>query len=492
VTHAANDDGLRAAARGRRDDAELAAALGVSIAVVARAEPAPPRRGPFVRAAIVLLGVLVTVAVALYRRADDVVLQEPASYEPPVDSMPLVEDAAKLASWSPTQRAFYILVKPDAGLARDLSPLARFPGLRTLLLMGPADWHEGVLAQLAALPRLEVLTIALGANCPPARLRELREVPSLRYLTLFLARALGPDDVQALAELPALTVLRLNNGALDAATVRALSTLPKLDALTLYAVDGCREDVLVELRTLHRLRQLELQVMGTPRWPGAGDDRGTVGLTPRVAEALQALPLLESLLLRNTAVSVAAIEALPKQLRRIGIRSVHADAEVFAALRRFPELRWLDLAGGGRDTLWRGRSGDAAIEAWIERELRDAPPREAVWAAQAALLRETPARGLRYYGAVPAPVREALRGAPLTSLLLERAVRDVGVDIDVAAALPELQQLTLDSCGATLEQLRPLAALAKLRQLTLLGTTGAELADVRALLPKVTVATDGM
>lgn len=482
-----NDEEVRAAARDRRADAELAAALEVPLAAVARAEREPGRWGAVARAALVLLGVLATLAVAWHRRGDDVPAQEPVRLEPaPLPgAIPYISDASRFANL-PVEQAGLIL---DPKTAKDLTPLARFPGLRALTCMGLSDWPAGALASLAPLKRLESLTLGMAANCPAARLRELRELPNLRFLSLSMRAALGTEGAKALAELPALTTLTLSRVALDAATVRALSTLPKLEALALRAPDGCSEDVLVELRTLHRLRHLELGGMGTPREPGADDDRGTVGLTPRVARALAELPLLESVALRATAVSVAAIEALPARLQQFGITgSPHLGADVFAALKRFRDLRRLELDAGDRDSRWPGHSADPARDAWIDRQMNEAPPRDAAWSAQIALLRLPSVRELRYRGPLPVPLREALRGAPLTSLWLERSRGDV----EFAATMPELEDLTLDSCDARIEDLQPLARSAKLRSLTLRWTTGAALADVRALLPKVTVVTHGL
>ena len=82
--------------------------------------------------------------------------------------------------------------------------------------------------------------------------------------------------------------------------------------------------------------------------------------------------------------------------------------------------------------------------------------------------------------------RAAEQFANKAQLLSER--RD-----DVVATLPELTELTLDTCGLRRERLAEAAAGAKqLRAVTLRWMSGLEVALVRELWPQATVTTHGL
>ena len=489
-----NESTIKAAARTRRFEAELAEVLGVEVEAVH--ESVAPQRGKvWLMAATAVLAALVTVAVAVQRGGTRAPLQEPVDYEPPsiACTVPFANNAADFDSFPATQLACGAIVGSEDEDV--LGSLRRLTALRSFLLMGDGNWGKSALAPLGELPALESLQLPIGNNCPAEHLAALLPAPRLRFLHLSLSRPLRANDVAVLRRLPALTTLTLFGGAMDIVTMRELATVP-LVGLVLNSVDGCSEEVLVQLRTMHSLRHLELGGMGLVAGPRAPDpDR--VGLTVRVAKALAELPLFDSLVCRSSAVDPAALAALPSGLRRLGLLGApHFGADVFAAAARRPGLQCLMLDPGDRESRWRVPSSDADTQAWVEAQFAAAPAREAVWAAQAELLRALPLRELRYLGPLPPDVWQALVGHPLRSLWLERGPQDLGL----VAELPELNELTLDTISVERqvfgEQQEPhdpvqlLAAAKKLRQLTLRWVfTDAD--AIRRRLPGVTVTTHG-
>jgi hypothetical protein len=479
-----NDATIKAAARTRRFEAELAEVLGVEFASVH--EPASRRRTlPLLVAATALFAALITVALALHRHDAAALLQEPVGYEPPdiASTIPLAQNPADLARFPATQAAIVAFLRSED--ADTLAGLSRFPALRSLLLMADGNWGEAALKPLGELPALESLNVSIGGNCPAAHLAALLPAPRLRFLQLSLSRPLRADDVAVLRQLPALTTLTLSEGAIDVATMRELATLP-LAGLVLYSVDGCNEQVLVQLRAMHQLRHLELGAMGMAAGPGtAAPDHQ--GLTVAVAEALAELPLFESLVCRSSAVDPAALAVLPAGLRRLGLLGApHFGAEVFAAAARFSQLQCLMLDPGDRESRWRGKHDDAEVRAWIGAQVAAAPAREPVWAAQAALLRTLQPRELRYLGPVPPAVQQALAGSTLRSLWLERA----DGDFELVTQLPDLTELTLDGIGLSREWLQSLTKGKQLRRLHV-RWSGGDVEAFRKQLPGVTVTTHG-
>jgi hypothetical protein len=256
-----------------------------------------------------------------------------------------------------------------------------------------------------------------------------------------------------------------------------LAKLPALRSLELGDIAGASEDVLVELGALRQLRRLRLDSMGET---GIESDRND-GLTPRVAAALQALPRLRSLELSSTAVTAAAIEALPETLTHVGlVRVPHAGPDVYQALVRFPRLERLDLGSYLGVPL---RRGGALVETTT------LPPADLAEAQAAALLRSG-ARELRWVGVVPPAVRTALAGTRVERLTLQFAEVD---DIAAVATLPHLRRLVIDGFSKPVRttDLAPLRAAPRLAELHLRWTMDAPRAEVSALLPGVTVTTHG-
>lgn len=496
----------QAAARARRFDAELAAVLDVPVVALAGPNERARSLRSWLAASLVLLGVLVTAAVAWQQRCADALLQDPAALEPPEipGRVCRVSPTVNFGEWSSLPLAAAVGIQDGSRLSRDLSAFAPYTQLRSLTLRGSPEWSADGLKALAGLPRLEVLGLPVNANVTAEHLRTLADVPSLRFLTLHLQRALRGDDVDALAGARGLVSLRLIGGSIDATAMRRLAELPALRVLGLVAVDGCTEDVLVELRALRGLRRVDLQLLGDVPRPTpfelelddyslmAAGGHDTAGLTPRVASALAELPALRAVTLTTTHCSAAAIEALPLQLDHFGMLACpHVGPEVFDALARLAHLRRLDLDAADRDTRWPERwVGDS--EAAIERAMAAAAPRDEVWQAQVRVLAKVRVTELHYHGAIPGVVRDAIAKLPLVSFT-SRAGRQE--DLALVAQLPGLRRVVLDDCARTIDDLEPLTRVPNLLELGLGAGRGNPprftSEEVRALLPNVTVTARG-
>ena len=232
-------------------------------------------------------------------------------------------------------------------------------------------------------------------------------------------------------------------------------------------------------------------------WPNTidGAKNQSTGLTPAVARALAKLPRLRRLTLRGVETSAAAIDALPAGLEHLGLlASPQAGADVFAALMRFPHLRSVELDAGDRQAVWGGARFVAEYETAIERFFAEAPPREAVWKAQAELLRKVAPSELAYVGNIPDAVREAVAVLPLQEL---RLCRPRPRELALLGELPGLRRVTIDGCDLRRIDLDALVAMPNLAQLTLrwcniwprMGVASIE--QVRESLPRTKVTTHG-
>ncbi len=497
---------VKAAARARRFDAELAELLDVPVEIVGTTDPCAANGWSWRVAATVLLALTATVGVAWERGRAQALLQEPAVPERPLVQGPRGSGgrAGDVKAWPPDVAVAHLWLGYGTALARDLSDLAPFTGLRVLAIRARTDaelaWGVEGLQPLAGLRQLEVLEIPVGTAWSAAHFQVLAELPNLRFLTLHLQRPLQGDDVAQLARLPAMAALVLRGGSLTGPVLRQFATLPKLEALTLSGVGGCSESVLAELGALARLRRLDLENMGivaqaepveAERALAMGPDhqgqaKSSVGLTAGVARTLAGLPALRALVVTSTACEAAAWRALPLHLEHLGVlASPHVGPEVFEALARFPKLQRLDLDSGGRETRWGRGVWMPKIEAAIQAAMALAPPREAVWQAQARLLETVPLRELRYLSEIPSVVRERIPRLPLVALTLRHGTPE---DLAILAALPALRAVTLDNCVERLADLEPLTKVPNLLRLDLLWAPAVPIAAVRELLPNVQVA----
>jgi len=373
----------------------------------------------------------------------------------------------------------------DAG---SYANLEGFTALRVLTIMGsavPSQPPAGSLAPIAAMQHLVDLTLPLQPGTSVDDLRSLGAVPGLQFLRLQSHRALQVADVQALATWPRLRSLELKGGRLDAAVVRALSQLTRLDALRFSHVEGCTEDVLRELRTVHRLQRISLHSLGElpcARRLGQAAAPGA-GLSVPVAKALAELPLLTEVELTTCAVSAAAIACLPARLTSFSLDCCpDAGADVVAALQRFPSLRRLGL-----DRFERRRWVVWAAE--FDTAKAGMPDQAEIWRAQAELLRRLPVQRLTYWGPLPADVAAALPATP--SLAEVELMFCVPGDVEAVAKVGNLRRLRLDHCNTKLADVQPLTTARSLAHLDLRWTPDAPRDVPReayaALLPGVAV-----
>ncbi|MFN3242898.1 MAG: hypothetical protein ACE37K_15460 [Planctomycetota bacterium] len=493
-------------ARRRLFDAELAQAMDVPIdrfavddaegETAAASSPAPRPRRRWVEAAVVLLGLFVTVAVVQMRAADrEAGPQEPVRLDPPQplpivavmgpDSRVPATASSMIFSWHPA----------SSGLER----LLACERLRYLWLQIPStvrathdDLARDCLEPLAELPALENLHLQVPAALDAERLRTLTRLPRLRFLTLTLRRDLVAADLDVLRRLRGLVGLELvaiePTVTLDVATLRMVASMPSLQSLGLAQLCGCTEAVLRELRGCHQLRRLRLAGLG--RQPaaaelGIGFADDSVGLTEPVARALADLPLLDELRLESVAVSAAAIRALPRQLTGLKLTMApDAGADVYRAIGEMPSLRRLHL---GRAIRLRAFSHPTQAVP-TEEEAREAgmPQQAQVQREVASLLRSGAFVEWRYEYPMADEVREAL--AEAHGVQRVELTYPVAADVAAAAAAPDLVRLQLVSCGRF--GVAPLQAARSLRELHLRWSSVGSLSWLREQLPEVTITAE--
>ena len=478
-----NAEAVATAARERRFDAELAAVLGADLARFEERGDSANVQKPWLAAALVLLGVAVTVLTAIAAAPDRTPLQGPAIYEPPLLTRIGVPTAGHLALLPSDARSVAMFCH-EAN--RDFAPFARLHEIVAVDVNGPGlevEWALDCLVPFASLPKLEVLAIPLQPAMTPAHLAVLAKSTSLRSLKLYLRRTLTVDDVRVLAALPRLERLSLCEGTLDAVTVRSLSDLPKLSTLELNAV-VTDEAALLQLRSLHLLRALRFEMMGaTPI--AAPDAAGGIGagLTPSVAAALRGLPVLESLELQTCEVSVRAIEELPTTLRSFALtRSPDTAADVYVAMQRLVRLQRLAVDGPWSSTTAEVQRVEG--ERTVMSAKSTVVENNAVQPSQAKLLQALPLVQLDYTGTLSSELRAALATTPsLREVRLHRATLD---DVRAVAAVPNLERLVLFQSAKDAGDLECLKAARTLKRLELQYSNVKEV-DAERVLPGVTI-----
>ena len=482
------DEAARASAHERMFDVELLDALASSAAAEQSPKQATKYRrsqpAPLLAAAIALLGLVVTVLIAwqpggpLSLAQNGSLTQNPT---PPSAAMPEQRWVIKPQDLATTPvNSENLAVYTNA--IEDYKPLAGFTQLRRLMILGdgvPAPTANS-LVPLGKLTKLEELELPLQEDLLPSHLRALEKAKQVHSLRLHCKRAMTQADVQALKLMPALRTLTVFGGELDAATVRSLSELPHLDELNLQSVAGCTEQVLSQLRMLHRLRRLGLSSMGEQRLVTQLGETPTpgAGLTTAVAKALGDLPLLHELKLVSCKVTATALAALPIGLRRICLvrcpDTYPADVLALRHCRNLTEVsfdnhdvtRWL-LAIPQDFLLEPAKLGDA----------------------QAGLIRDLALTHFDYASKMPNAVRLAIATKPsLTHVKLRWFERD---DLNALASVKNLQHLTLDEGRAVeLQHLQVLTRCQSLKALTVLHHDW-QLAELQRMLPGVEVLTNG-
>jgi len=387
-------------------------------------------------AAAALLGLAVTVLVAWQQSQPAVTAQDPVVPMPLMPRPEIIFSQKQLATFAAESQNLLV----NSVAFESYEALTRFAELRRLQISGSGvkSPTKNALVPLGKLQQLEELNIPLQSEMAAEHLHAIAAAAKLHTLTLRLLRALTVADVKALKRLPQLRTLQLQGGEVDAATIRSLSDLPHLDDLQIRGVNGCTEEVLVNLRTIHRLRRVGLAEIGEVPLVEqlSGKTVPGAGLTPAVARALGELPLLEDVSFFSCQVTTAAIGALPTSLRGIDITYCpDVTSADLLALRRCRGLQRLHL-----DSFSVRRWPNALPQGGLRKPDDTA-------AAQATLIRDLPLTQLGFTGAMPEAVRTAVAAkATLTDVTLHWFTRE---NLATVGQLKSLQRLTLISSLTT-------------------------------------------
>lgn len=438
------DEAVQVEARERLFAAELAAALDVPVAAVQEPE-ARASRTAWLAAAIVLLGVFVASGVAWLRaREDATAAQDPAAFDPVfpwyerVFDLNVAPGASELAKLPPVE-AVSLALEVD----RDLTFLARQPGLRQLMLISNtgAGCSVGLDAAraIAALPMLESLALTSGVHATAEVLRELRTAPKLDMLVLGPGFCLDATLGASIVELPKLRLLATWETDVTVEGLEALAGLPLLDALQLGMTrfDDSIVGAIAKLRTLRALF-----VLG----PVTGGQTVARLSAPQM-RTLAGMPRLVSLTLGHCMVDEGCLAALPPRLQSVTIGTVDGVTEAgLQSVAALPKLRVLSLQDYGRDA-----------------------------AMQAATIRLVRALRLeRFDGSnavMPGELWTAFADQPHMRNLLLRCHQAHAPDLAPCAQMPALEQLSLlFPESLTPASLEPLRKLPKFRSLVVIGS----------------------
>lgn len=227
--------------------------------------------------------------------------------------------------------------------------VAKFPGVRTLILEGKDQWDGACLAPLQLCPGLRDLSIA-GSSClRDADLAHLSGLTELRRLSLTHCIDLRGGAMTHLAGLKKLQRLDLSGCAqIDDAGMAALATLPKLTAVTLKGCVNITAKGLAALARLPNLHTLDL------------------GFCPMIHDLtavqdmhnLQSLDLTGNFRLQDHAF-IAFARNSPPALQRLDLTGpVALSDDAFSALQNLQQLHTLSVKGC--------RIGDAGSEALLK------------------------------------------------------------------------------------------------------------------------------
>lgn len=300
------------------------------------------------------------------------------------DSGMPVESWRRIAAM-PDLEVLTICCDIDAACMRELrhAPRLRALGLEKAKFRISAE----LMAALLELPRLDSIALS-WQELPPSALAALAGLPELRSLYLEKCST-DPGWLDALAQLRTLRWLFLalgpwKNGVLTAEDLRRIGTLPRLESLSLHAVDIAAADyaalpaslqmvslhepvpasVVRELLTRPKLRGLCLrcadpeaestlcELLPTTKLERFGCD---TGVSERLWDALGHLPRLRHLSFRarkDIAVDLQRVVGL-KALEHVGFQASVPAAETLGCLRDLPQLRRVVISGVGDGTEYR-------------------------------------------------------------------------------------------------------------------------------------------
>lgn len=315
-----NDDTqVREAARERLFDAALVDAVAAERAAPAGVHSGAERPGRIARvlqAALLLLGVCVTVAVLVLRDRGEAAAQDPDPFDP---VFPRIENEWL---WGPPGVQFHTQAQLDAlpehGPAfaiaysqEAVDRLAQQPGVRRLhLAMMAEDLDAETWRRIGRMGDLEMLDILCSVTA--ADLRELRHAPRLRDVMFSKPRFVFDEALAtSLVELPHLSCVQFALTTVRPDALARLAGLPHLKALYFQSRD-VGPDWLAALSRIRTLRWLSINV-------DTGQGSTTAVLTAADLGQLGALRALRSLALSNVSIAEADLELLPKSVEVLAL-----------------------------------------------------------------------------------------------------------------------------------------------------------------------------
>lgn len=462
------DEGMAVAERARERlfAAEITEAVGGTLC----ADQVPERdqragAGHWLRAAMMLFGVAVAIAVGCLQLDAGREAQQPVAFDPVFP--PLGEDLPYGAGQGVLIDLLGTESPPDldAMCVRTTSPswpkLAGRRGVRWLKVLGGIDRDTtptpAQLQTIASMPDLQALHLWTPPKRLPAgdSLRELRAAVQLRTLGLWgdARVTLDGELASAISELPRLRMLLLSQVPLTAEGVRRLALLPALEQLrierTVYD-----DSVFDAFGALRGLQVLHL-------WSADAKTSQVGLLTPERMRALARVPKLVELGLSGFDCDDASLAALPVTLQ--SLRLEHLRGPTAAGWRQLARLRQL------RSLHWIAKEDQETTQA-LTAVVESLPLEQFFWAS----------------GPIPASMWSALEAKKGMRSLAVRIPHDLTAFAERLAGLQKLERLRLfcAELPATPELLR-VHQLPLLRRLEIVPAPPLEKGSVDAFAERV-------
>lgn len=328
--------------------------------------PGPTQRHRWLVAALLLIGLGITVAVALLQRHD----AGQAQSSPDQDPYPPTRRCVSPKGLDRFPADTPALEIPHLG-DDHLHHLRRFRGIQVLHLVEPKLSVAGMdrLSRMKAMGPL--VRLRIQGKTFSSGLAALRRLPHLRQLAVIRAR-IEDTEVQALATCSKLERLELRQNEklkLLPETIQSLAELPRLHHLSLRDSPWLTRRSLVGLGRLRQLESLDLRACSGVGFNTriSGHPEARYGVNAAVLQALARLPALRQLELGSTGmedgfmkilagipelegldlsgcqrISSAGFAALPARLKRLVLHNQHLEV---ADLARFRALESLQLGG---------------------------------------------------------------------------------------------------------------------------------------------------
>jgi hypothetical protein len=170
----------------------------------------------------------------------------------------------------------------------------------------------------------------VGGNPTAADMATIRNMPSLEEIHAE-APNLDDDELAVLAQMPSLSVLSLTGTKATGQAIEALVGSKSLRHLDLSGAVGITDDGLKPLSGHAELRVLKLS---------------RIPLTDAIADVITSLPKLEELSLDGTGITEVTIQRIAKQrpgLKSLSIGSDHITDDVISSIVKFSDLEILEI-----------------------------------------------------------------------------------------------------------------------------------------------------